>query len=592
MQKSTDYSVKKIDAQTLKEELSCVSPLKMSQTLLHYELYDQTTSLEVLESIYQDFEDKRDIIDELVTPVFLNIADALVRHPKLGLAKTGITASRLINEIKGFSYDESHSSKRDIMLDKANLDKNTNSTVDKKGGFNRSELDNNRRSSIAKERFNGNRTAKSDLEVRDNGASKRLYLYQNDEAIQARKEKGHKTTHLTQNADHNLPLKKVFEDFGKSKVLSTNDLKNIANIDKNFDIISENLNKSKGDSTWSEYLEKKPDAVNEATKKKILAREKEAVKELEKEGNKKVINNLMDDKKHIQNIAGEAGKQAMNDSKHKAIGEVIILIIKPLYYEFSDIFKNGILYGFDINDKIEAFIERVKRVKNYVLDNAIGTLFDNFKDFLQNFVTMIVNGIVNAFVGLIKKVLQVISEGFMAIVEAIKIMLKPAHEMSPAQKADAITKLLATTVITFLGAYFEETILSFMNGTPFEFLKDIIMIMLTGIASTVVVWLIDQADLFSVKAEKRIMRVKEVFEMRVQSIKENTDIFETASLEILAKQRIQFTDIITRFSTAIDSNQSVNNNVMHLASFMQIDLKVQTTNEFIELLKSNKQIVI
>jgi hypothetical protein len=118
------------------------------------------------------------------------------------------------------------------------------------------------------------------------------------------------------------------------------------------------------------------------------------------------------------------------------------------------------------------------------------------------------------------------------------------------------------------------------------------MIILTGITSSIVVYALDKIDLFNVKFEKRNARVREIFEMRIQAIKENTDVFETASLDILAKQRIQFTDIITRFNTAIESNQSVHENVTQLASFMQIDLKVQTTNEFLELLKSNKQIVI
>ena len=147
------------------------------------------------------------------------------------------------------------------------------------------------------------------------------------------------------------------------------------------------------------------------------------------------------------------------------------------------------------------------------------------------FLNLLLNGIVNAFVGLLKKILQVIMEGFTAIVESIKIMMKPANEVSPAQKADAITKLLATTVITFLGTYFEQSILGFMNGTPLEFLKDIIIMMLTGIASTLVVWLLDQMDLFSVKGEKRLARVKEIFELRIETIKKNTDIFEKTSIE-------------------------------------------------------------
>lgn len=51
---------------------------------------------------------------------------------------------------------------------------------------------------------------------------------------------------MTQNADHNVPLKQVYDNFGTSTVLSKNDLKKIGNIDANFDIISEKLNKSKG----------------------------------------------------------------------------------------------------------------------------------------------------------------------------------------------------------------------------------------------------------------------------------------------------------------------------------------------------------
>lgn len=587
-----EYIIKELSFDTMIDELNNASPLQISKKLIEYELYDQQDSIEVLNKIYKEFEGNQDIIDELVTPVFLNIADGLIKHPKLGLKETGITVSRLVNEIKGFSYDTISTTQRDIIQDKANLDKNTNIHIDDKGIYDRKDMDNNRKSSIAKEKFNNNRTMYSELEVNENGAKKRLYLYQNDEAIQKRRDAGKKTTHLTQNADHNVPLKQVYDNFGTSTVLSKNDLKKIGNIDANFDIISEKLNKSKGSKTWSEYLKNNPDVVNEETKKKILTREKEAISKLEKEANKTVVNNFIKDSKHAKNIANEAKDQAIENGKNKAIGEIVILLIKPIYYEFSDIFKNGMIANLEVEDKIEAFIYRMKRVKDYILKNAIGTLFDNIKDFLQSFVTLLLNGIVNAFVGLLKKVLQVIMEGFTAIVQSIKIMMKPADEISPAQKADAITKLLATTAITFLGAYFEESILGFMTGTPVEFLKDTIMIILTGIASTVVVWLIEQADFFSVKNEKRMMRIKEIFELRVESIKKNTDIFESASLETLAKQKLQFKRLSENMSKAIDNNLNVNDSIYQMANFMQIDLKVKSTNDFLHLLNTSDKLVI
>jgi len=116
--------------------------------------------------------------------------------------------------------------------------------------------------------------------------------------------------------------------------------------------------------------------------------------------------------------------------------------------------------------------------------------------------------------------------------------------------------------------------------------------MLTGIASTVVVWLLDQADVFSVKDEKRMMRVKEIFELRIETIKKNTDIFEKASLETLTKQKLQFRKIADNMNHSIEKNLPVNETVYQMADFMQINLKVKSTDDFLYLLSTNEKIVI
>ena len=207
---NNEYTIKELSFDTMIDELNNASPLQVSKKLIEYELYDQQDSIEVLNKVYEEFESKQNIVDELVTPVFFNIADGIVKHPKLKLEKTGITATRLVNEIKNFNYDSVNSTKRDIIQDKKNLDENTKVHVDDKGTYDRKDMDNNRKSSIAKEKFNSNRTMYSELEVNENGSKKRLYLCQNDEAIKKRKNAGKKTTHLTQNADHNVPLKQVY----------------------------------------------------------------------------------------------------------------------------------------------------------------------------------------------------------------------------------------------------------------------------------------------------------------------------------------------------------------------------------------------
>lgn len=579
------YTIKELSFDTMINELNNVSPLQVSKKLIEYELYDQQDSIEVLNKINEEFEGKQNIIDELVTPVFLNIADGLVKHPKLGLEKTGITTTRLVNEIKSFSYDSVNTTQRDIIQDKVNLDENSqNNTVhhmDKNGkeqksrSYERDKYEDKKRMSDYKDEYL-KKKSRDEYTNQNNVADKRPQ------------------------PDHIVSLKHAVKEYGTSKFLNDNELKIILNKDENFAVTNGSLNQSKGSKTntvaVSETKETIASQQSQKTKERMITKEKEATKFVEKELNKKVLNNLGKDLKDTfkgnSKLVEDSKNQAIENGKHKAIGEIIILLIKPIYYEFSDIFKNGMIADLKVKDKIEAFIYRMKRVKDYILKNAIGTLFDNIKDFLQSFVTLLLNGIVNAFVGLLKKVLQVIMEGFTAIVESIKIMMKPANEISPAQKADAIMKLLATTAITFLGAYFEESILGFMTGTPVEFLKDVIMVILTGIASTIVVWLIEQADLFSVKEEKRMMRIKEIFELRVETIKKNTDIFESASLETLAKQKLQFKRLSENMSKSIDNNLNVNDSIYQMADFMQIDLKVKSTNDFLHLLNTSDKIVI
>jgi len=522
-----------LSAEKMKKDLSNTSPLKMSKKLIEYELFSQQSSLNVMSEIYQEFEGKDSVIDSLVTPIFLNISDGIIKHPKLKLQKSGITASRLVAELKNFTYDEQHSTEQDSFQDRASLSANSSKHVAKKGKYKRSEMDAGKTKKIADARFNGNKTMNSDIEVNADGSKKRLYRHQNSSHIQKLKASNKKTTHLTQNVDHNIPLKKVFDDYS-SKVLSTKDKRNAVNQDTNFDVISEKLNKAKGDQTWEEYIKKGGANLSEKTKKIALQRSAESRTAIENNLNDTVLSKLSANglnNKHTKKIANTAKDQALDEGTEKGLGEIFILLIKPIYYEFSDIFKNGMISDLDTTTKIDAFIVRMNRVKEYVLKNLAGLATGSFADLMKNFITLLINGLVQAFVGLLKKILEIIVQGFSAITEAIKIMLKPSDQITPAQKADAITKLLATTVVTFLGAYFEESILGFMKGGILEPLKDIIMIMLTGIASTVVVWLLDEADLFSVKDEQRLARVKEIFTLRVENIKKNTDIFEHEALE-------------------------------------------------------------
>lgn len=573
MSNNEKYTIKDLSFDSMLDELNETSPLQMSKRLIEYELYDQQESIEVLNQVYEEFESKDNIIDSLVNPMLLNLADGLIKHPKLNgtFRKTNITPSRLVNEVNAFNY-ENNTQKGvddDVFLTQAEkthygnfqrskfYDTKSRRTTEQEKGISRTE-------ELTHTDYDGTSKTIKTATVEDAVTGEKLDITREGASVRGMK---------PADMDHVIPINSLRKKYKNNPYLYRDDLEKIAGLSENESYINSSLNISKGDMTWGEYIKKYPNKLTKKQQEKALGLEKKANKAQNK----------------------EAAIAMAKNAGLKGMGDIIVLLLKPIWFEIKDMFKNGVLHGFDTDDKIEAFLFRLKRIGKFINDNVLNTLGDSLKDVFGNFIPMLINLIAGVFTGMFKKIIQIISDGFMAIKEAFKIMMKPDSEVSPAQKADAITKIIASAIVPIVIFAFEKTILSgleFLEDTPFGFLKDVAMIILSGLATTLAVWLLDQIDLFSVKDEKRMMRVKEIFELRIEAIKKNTDIFEKASLEALAKQKLQFRKIADDMSNAIDNNLPVNDTVHQMADFMKIDLKVKSTDDFLHLLSTNEKLAI
>ena len=562
MSNNEKYTIKELSFDEMLNDLSNTSPLMMSKKLIEYELYDQQDSLDILNSIFQEYESRDNIIDNLVNPMLLSLADGLVKHPKLNgtFRKTDITPSKLVKEVNTFTYEQ-HSTK--------DIDNNVFLTQAEKTYYNNEKL------GVDKDgkKYNKNYHRNEIYDIKSRNKTREEKGLEKDEVI-------------GKDMDHVNPINHLRQKYQNNPYLYRDDIVKLVGMRENEEYINSSLNRSKGDKTWSEYIASRPKNENGDivdNKGNILLTKNEQEQKIK----------LQEETTRAQNI--ESAKMMTKNIGLKGLGDIIILLLKPIWFEIKDMFKNGILYGFDTNDKIEAFLLRLKRVTKFINDNILNTLGDTLKDVLGNFIPMLISSLAKIVPEMFNKITQVISDGFMAIKEAFKIMMKPDSEVSQAQKADAITKIIASAVVPILIFSFEETVLTslkFLDKTPLEFLKDVAMIILSGLATTLVVWLLDQIDLFSVKGEKRLARVKEIFELRIETIKKNTDIFEKTSIEILAKQKLQFKNIIANMNVAIDNNQNINQSVYELANFMQIDLKVKSTDEFLNLISNSKNLII
>ncbi len=593
------FKQKTISAEELASKLNNSSPLQASKILIETELFERRSSLEVLDAIYDHFENKESLIDELVTPIGLNVLDGIISHKKLKLNRTGVTASRLWNEIKGFDYSTAGINASSIS-DKQQLEgmreSREYSKEIRKDMTKRKNLDENK-----EEHFGDSLKGESSIEVTDSGESVELYRYKKHAKSEGEKNRASDT-------DHVVPVKQINDRYAKNVFLTESDIAAITDANTNLIEISNELNRMKGAGTFQDQADrkqalqkkqesgvklnssekkalKKLEGISDETLKNGIECEQKAAKKIHSDAQDKAAENAKNNKSEI---AMKAGLQGLEQTQYQLLGTAIIESIKPIFYELSDSIKNGFEAGVDAVDFLEAIKFRFTRVMEYNIKVILPTLRNAVKDLFQNISKILIEGVLGLVTGIFKSILKILSEGFSAIVSAVKILSSDSKDMSSAEKGDAIVKLLASTVSTFVVFYFSESIAKLVPE-PFD---DILVAIASGIASTLVVYLIDKIDLFSVKHEKRSKLVSEIFQERIATIKKNTDVFNAVSVQELAAQKVAFKKLYEDFESGIDSDFDVTNNVSSIADFMKIDLKIRDTESFLDTLKREKVLVI
>ncbi len=448
--------------------------------------------------------------------------------------------------------------------------------------------------------------------------------------------------------DHIVPLKQIHEEFKNNYALADDDIKRIANADYNLATTSAELNDKRGKAelTNSDFINKRKkegNPLDEATKNNMLSLEKNAKKEIDKSANSAVIHNITGtvdkkalnakydalleskkkayEKKHgtkpsedqiakmkanvdlqknnelqaskeIQKAKGKeirktAAKEATNQAKEYAVGNLILYIVKPLYFEMTDIMKNGLTEGVNASSTGEALSIRVNRIKKYLAENLQGFLGDNILEFVKGFISSLLSGIIELFVGILKQVLKVVREGIKIFTQSAEVLFgEKSKEMTPSQKGDAIIKILGGSVISIIGVGIDALLSKI--GVP-DGLRTIMVTILSGIASATFMMLLDKIDLFSVKPEKRRDRIIEIFKQKIQEIEEAERTFNITAIELLKDQRESFENIRDTINKGItdDNINIINQGMYQMANFMNVDLEYSNTEEFCDYMDSN-----
>ena len=612
------------------DDLKSCSPTELSEKLSAIELYDKKSSIEMLNEIYEQFETDEKMNEQILAPVMAAVVDGIMERTRFGkqMRKKGLTATRVFQDCESFTYESWQGSSG---FNNPYVEyKSARSYTEQYGDNVRPKYDRGLYDDGSKAYYKARAVAANE--------GKKLLKdeYTNETNITADRSapdlrRNDPTNRYQAQPDHVVPLARIHEQLKGDYGLTDADIARIANSDDNFRLTAAFINQGydgkggKNAMTNSKFVadqrkrkaEGRPHlGLSEETLENMLQAETDAQESINSQVNKTVGDNLLgrgvvdpDDfiaavkeaeqkegrrlteqekdviernlaHKKQQAIGAQAIHNAADQAKDYVVGNVILYIIKPLYFEIKDMIKNGVAEGVQATSTMEGLEFRFNRIKNYVITNALAFLGDNMWEFVKGFVSSLIEGIISLFVGMFQRILKLVKEGIKIFIQASKILFgKDAKQRSQAEKGDAIIKLIGASITSLGGIVIEDLINKIGIGEPWSI---ILATMFSGIASALFMYLLNKIDLFSVKAEKRRERVEEIFNLRIQDIQLCASNYGTAALEVLKEQELSFNNIKDEILLGISKNSddTINAGLKRLAEFFKIRLPYEDLESF------------
>ena len=163
--------------------------------------------------------------------------------------------------------------------------------------------------------------------------------------------------------------------------------------------------------------------------------------------------------------------------------------------------------------------------------------------------------------------------------------------MTASQKGDAIIKILGGGIISICGVGIEALLNKIAIPDPWSVM---ISTILSGIASSLFMLLLDKLDLFNTKAEARHKRIEEIFNERINDIKKAEETYNNAALETMRTQELEFFKLRNQIWNGLESNNinAISDGAFKLASFMKVELGYTNLQEFEEEFDRQDEIIL
>ena len=622
----------------IERDFSTINPLALPQYLIDCEFYDMQDAQHVLEQAVEEFENQGgvagNICDTLLHAASNSVIMVLLKKihkPTYQKAVKGkIDFSEIIKQTLTFTYppenkgEETNNTPEHDILVKGQHDCLRRDVSDVSQKYKTSEyrdLSENNANSRFKAKVFSDSKAAEDITGRT--------VYDSKDA--PKNSKGNPDRNYVGEADHIKPLQMIHKEHGAfiRRYSDQKTINNLVNSEKNFQLLAGDINAAKGGAktnaqfiAYCDNIQCATDYKKQLANKDISSKQKQDLQNKIKDLNlsptqKKASSSFAEydklspaEKKKLEKYQlTEKGKKELLKKQAEAeaflkkqllkdgsvtvlieqIGRIVTTVVGPVAYELKDIVKNGITYGLDTNNVIEAFIQRIWRILKYVIRELPKLIGEMLGDLSQMLLTFLVSAskIVKDFFG---KFFEIALSGISIIIESVKVLMNPKMDMRA--KGDAVSKIIISFITGILGNFLIDLGLNAL-GLPDPF-SEIVAVLASSFVSAVAVYYFSKLDVFNIKREVRMQRIKELFELRVERIKKDTSQFNLLVSEKLKQQRLKFEKIKFSFDQALESDDMglINNAIDDFAEMFQVDIPYSSTEEFVDYIRSKDQILI
>jgi len=269
---------------------------------------------------------------------------------------------------------------------------------------------------------------------------------------------------------------------------------------------------------------------------------KELISNIKHSQNKESIEILKDT--NYGQVSKDAADKTKASMKKILAGQILYYVMPPMIFETQKIIKRK---DISLDNFFEELKKSGKRVIKYVT-SKMGEILSNIAgNALNKFIKTFFDIIIEMVKATVKQLVKVIKDVVLSLVNCGKTLLD--KKATASQKADAITKILATTITTvvmeLLFEYLEKQF-----GLP-DFLMEPLQIIVTILSTNIIMLILNKMDLFDTQYGLLVSNIE-------QLMKDENQKYMSSSKELMDIEKQEYENGMNVIKTQIhELNQSI-----------------------------------